>query len=124
MVILTFMPMRIFLLALSLITASLPSWASACAMAAQFSPCHHDMSEQMSPSDGCCEGGQTDTTTKHGAPNGAGCGMATVCAFASGATPSHHTLNHAWLASAPVVIPRAGHFVSADTSPPFRPPIA
>ena len=121
------MRMRIFLLALSLITASVPSWASACAMAAALSPCQHDMSDmsdQMSPSDDCCANNQTDTQTKHGAPNGAGCTMAAVCAFTSGATPSYHILNNAFLASASVVIPRAEHFASADTSPPFRPPIA
>lgn len=123
MVILTFMHMRIFLLALSLITASVPSWASACALAAQFSPCHHDMAEQMS-SDECCGGGQTDTRTKHGAPNGAGCAMATVCALTSGATPSFYILNSAFLTSTSVVVPPAEHFVSADASLPFRPPIA
>lgn len=115
---------RIFLLALSLITAAMPSWANACAMAAQFSPCHHDVTLQMSPSEGCCADGQTDTRTQHGAPNGAGCAMATVCALASGAAPSSYSLNDAFLASAFIVVSPVEHFVSADASLPFRPPIA
>lgn len=115
---------RIFLLALSLIMASVPSWASVCAMAAQFSPCQHDVTQQMSPSEGCCADGQTDTRTQHGAPNGAGCAMAAVCALTSGATPSYHILNKAFLASAFIVVSPAEHFVSADAPLPFRPPIA
>ena len=119
-----FMRTRIVLLALSLITAAMPSWANACGMAAQFSPCHHNVTQQMSPSGGCCADGQTDTRTKHGAPNGAGCAMATVCALASGAAPSYCALHDAFLAPAFVIVSPAKHFISADASLPFRPPIA